>query len=140
MRALTDTEKSILIMLQQGFHLKRNSKIPVYHIRYVALHLVNIRKAYNVHSTRELIVLASDPDLSSASQAVRLSPRGRQVLELSMRGFTYNQIAEDLGISRSGVRRHQEKMLWQNECKSMLELISKYSSWTNINCGDSPLE
>lgn len=93
-----------------------------------------------MHSTRELIVLASDPDLSSASQAVRLSPRGRQVLELSMRGFTYNQIAEELGISRSGVRRHQEKMLWQNECKSMLELISKYSSWTNINCGDSPLE
>ena len=46
-----------------------------------------------------------------------------------MRGITYKQIAERLGISLSGVRRHREKMLWQNECRSMLELVAKYQAW-----------
>lgn len=50
-------------------------------------------------------------------------------MELFMRGFTYTKIAEHLGISLSGVRRHREKMLWQNDCKSMLELIAKYQAW-----------
>lgn len=53
-----------------------------------------------------------------------------------MHGMTYRQIAEHLGISISGVRRHLEKMLWQNECKSMLELITKYKAWladTNLH-------
>ena len=43
-----------------------------------------------------------------------------------MRGNTYKQIAEYLGISVSGVRRHLEKVILQNELKSTLELISKY--------------
>lgn len=59
---------------------------------------------------------------------MKLSPRGRQILELFMHGMTYKQIAKQLSISRSGVRRHLEKMLWQNECKSMLELIARYKS------------
>ncbi len=50
-------------------------------------------------------------------------------MELFMRGMSYKQIAERLGISRSGVRRHLEKMLWQNECKSMLELLARYRAW-----------
>lgn len=91
-------------------------------------HLVNIRKVYNVHSTRELL-LVSDMRVYTAPQTVRFSPRGKEVMELFMRGFTYKKIAERLGISLSGVRRHREKMLWQNECKSMLELIAKYRAW-----------
>ena len=43
-----------------------------------------------------------------------------------MRGKTYKQIAEYLGISISGVRRHLERVILQNELKSILELISKY--------------
>lgn len=88
-------------------------------------YLAGLRKAYNVHSTRELL-LVQDFRTSALVQSVRFSPRGREVIELFMRGMTYKQIAERLGISLSGVRRHREKMLWQNECKSMLELIAKY--------------
>ena len=43
-----------------------------------------------------------------------------------MRGKTYKQITEYLGISISGVRRHLERVILQNELKSILELISKY--------------
>ena len=81
-----------------------------------------------MHSTRELL-LVPDARVPTGTQAVRLSPRGREVMELFMRGITYTQIAERLGISLSGVRRHREKMLWQNECRSMLELVAKYQAW-----------
>ena len=43
-----------------------------------------------------------------------------------MHGNTYVQIAEYLGISVSGVRRHLEKVILQNELKSTFELLSKY--------------
>lgn len=81
-----------------------------------------------MHSTRELL-LVDNANTPGAPQSVRLSPRGREVMELFMRGMSYKQIAERLGISRSGVRRHLEKMLWQNECKSMLELMARYRAW-----------
>ena len=43
-----------------------------------------------------------------------------------MRGNTYEQIATCLGISVSGVRRHLEKIILQNECKSTIDFLSKY--------------
>ena len=43
-----------------------------------------------------------------------------------MCGKTYEQIAKCLGISVSGVRRHLERVILQNELKSTIELISKY--------------
>lgn len=81
-----------------------------------------------MHSTRELLRV-TDALASATPQTVRFSPRGKEVMELFMRGCTYKKIAEQLGISLSGVRRHREKMLWQNDCKSMLELIAKYQAW-----------
>lgn len=81
-----------------------------------------------MHSTRELL-LESHACASTTQRTVRFSPRGREVMELFMRGFTYKEIAEQLSMSRSGVSRHREKMLWQNDCKSMLELIAKYRVW-----------
>ena len=57
---------------------------------------------------------------------IKSSPRDKEVIELFMNGNTYEQIAEHLGISVSGVRRHLEKVILQNELKSTLELISKY--------------
>jgi DNA-binding CsgD family transcriptional regulator len=57
---------------------------------------------------------------------VRLTPRGRQVLELFMSGLTYKEIGERLGMSKSGISRHREKMFNQNDCDTMRELIAKY--------------
>jgi DNA-binding CsgD family transcriptional regulator len=88
-------------------------------------HLANLRKAFDVHTSRELL-LSADISMSAESSAVRLSPRGREVMELFMRGYTYREIAQCLGISISGVQRHREKMLWQNDCESMLKLIARY--------------
>lgn len=58
--------------------------------------------------------------------AIKLTPRGTEVFRLTLDGFSTSRIALCLDISRSGVRRHREKMLQANGCDSMLELIAKY--------------
>lgn len=57
---------------------------------------------------------------------IKLTPRGKEVFLLILDGLKTNQIAHHLGISRSGVRRHREKMIQDNGCESMIELIAKY--------------
>lgn len=57
---------------------------------------------------------------------LKLTPRGKEVFELIMRGLTIAQIAERMDISYSGVLRHREKMLLENNCRTMLELVAKY--------------
>lgn len=64
---------------------------------------------------------------------VRLTPRGREVFELIMHGLTIAQIAERMSISYSGVLRHREKILMQNDCRTMLELVAKYHGGGNGN-------
>lgn len=59
-------------------------------------------------------------------QPIKLTPRGAEVFRLSLDGFSTIKIARYLKITRSGVRRHKEKMLMANGCTSMLELVAKY--------------
>jgi DNA-binding CsgD family transcriptional regulator len=92
---------------------------------YVRRCLSDLRKIFDVHSTRELVFML-EASFCVDTPAIKLSSRGEDVLRLLMRGFSYKQIGESLGMSISGVRRHREKMLWQNECESVLELIAKY--------------
>lgn len=57
---------------------------------------------------------------------IKLTPRGAYVFHLSLNGFTTSRIAHHLKMTKSGVRRHREKMLMVNGCNSMLELAAKY--------------
>ena len=82
-----------------------------------------------MRTTRELLhklELASLSDTITATSKIKFSPRGKEVFDLFMRSFTHREIAERLGMSVSGVRRHCEKMLWKNGCNTMLALIAKY--------------
>jgi DNA-binding CsgD family transcriptional regulator len=88
-------------------------------------YILIITKAFGVHSTLELLLMLDTTGLSDAP-AVRLTPRGKEVLRLLLTGMTNRRIGECMGISLSGVRRHREKMLQQNGCESMLELIARY--------------
>ena len=58
--------------------------------------------------------------------ALRFSPRGKEVFLLIMEGMTSKRIGERLGMGVNGVKRHKDKMLWQNDCETMRELIVKY--------------
>lgn len=103
------------------------------HISYgtVRWHLSNLRKLYNVHTTRELL-FASTYSIHYAYSNLKISPRAKLVIELFIQGKTYEQIAYHLGISVSGVRRHLEKCLIQNDCKSTIELIARYKNYYKI--------
>lgn len=93
--------------------------------RSLHLRLERLRKKLGVHKTREILyVLKITPE--SAMLKLNLTPRGREVFALYLEGMSRAQIAERLGISESGVKRHREKMLWQNDCESIDELVAKY--------------
>lgn len=95
------------------------------HRTTVYRHLATIRMVYDVHGNIELMraILSGLP--KNVSQLV-LTPRGREVFQLILAGKTSKEIAEIFCISYSGVLRHREKMLEQNDCHSMTELIAKY--------------
>lgn len=88
-------------------------------------HQATIRKLYNVNVSIELMRAIISETKRNLSQLV-LTPRGKEVFELILDGKTSNEIAGFLGISYSGVLRHREKILEQNDCHSMNELVAKY--------------
>lgn len=88
-------------------------------------HLANIRKALEVHSSIGILHFIVN-EIEFDPYVIKLTPRGKEVFQLILEGLGDKQIGERLGISYSGVRRHKEKMLINNSCESMLELISKY--------------
>ena len=90
-------------------------------------HLVQIRKKLGAHNNFEILHVWNDRIKFNPGD-IKLTPRGGEVFRLTLEGLEDKQIAERLGISYSGVRRHKEKMLWQNECESMLALAAKYYS------------
>jgi DNA-binding CsgD family transcriptional regulator len=96
------------------------------------LHLTRLRKKFNVHSNRELLhILRKRPD--HAMTILRFSPRGKEVFSLILEGMTSKGISERLGMGVNGIKRHKEKMLWQNDCETMRELIAKYYSMAGGN-------
>jgi DNA-binding CsgD family transcriptional regulator len=77
-----------------------------------------------------------DTEMSAETPMIRLTPRGKEVFQLIMKGLTIRQIGELLGISYSGVLRQREKMLLQNNCTSMLELLAKYRGKLDAGTND----
>jgi DNA-binding NarL/FixJ family response regulator len=62
---------------------------------------------------------------SGAESSVGLTPQQERVLELTVDGFTYMQIAERLFISESTVRFHIQRLKERLGAKSKAELIAK---------------
>lgn len=78
-----------------------------------------------MHTSVEMLaVLGKKPDAGASS--LRLTPRGAKVFALIVQGVSAARIGQRLGISYSAVRRHYEKMLFQNKCDTMLELLAKH--------------
>lgn len=88
-------------------------------------HQATVRKLYGVHGSIELMrAIASE--LATNISELTLTSRGKEVFELALEGKTISEISKLLCISFSGVLRHREKMLEENACHSMNELIAKY--------------
>lgn len=89
---------------------------------------MSIRKKTGTNNIIELLYfIYKDQD----NNFIKLTSRGKDAFALIITGKTNEEIAKELGISKSGVRRHKEKMLLQNNCNTILELISKYYNIVN---------
>lgn len=78
--------------------------------------LYTIRKILGAQSTLEMLnILRTIPEQATPA-TLRFSPRGKEVFLLIMDGLNIKEISERLGIGTSGVKRHREKMLLQNDC------------------------
>jgi DNA-binding CsgD family transcriptional regulator len=76
---------------------------------------------------RELLAKLETNAFADAPE-IRMSPRGRDVLSLLAAGASYRQASERLGMGIGGIHRHIERMRWQNDCESLLELIARYKA------------
>jgi DNA-binding CsgD family transcriptional regulator len=89
-------------------------------------HITHVRKKLGAHSIRDIVRLNQTMQEKIVS-TLRFSPRGKEVFLLLKEGVPHKRIAEHLGMSVNGVKRHRDNMLLQNSCKSILELIAKYN-------------
>jgi DNA-binding NarL/FixJ family response regulator len=64
---------------------------------------------------------------------LRFAPRGKEVFLLILEGMTSKGISERLNLGVNGIKRQKDKMLLQNDCETMLELIAKYYSTVGGN-------
>lgn len=95
-------------------------------------HLARIRKKFCARNNRELLhILRKIPE--HAMNTLRFTPRGREVFALIIEGLTSKGISERLGMGVNGIKRHKDKMLLQNNCETMRELIAKYYSRVGEN-------
>jgi DNA-binding CsgD family transcriptional regulator len=88
-------------------------------------HLARIRKNFDTRNNRELLHILRKTT-ERAMYTLRFTPRGREVFVLIMEGLTSKGISERLGMGVNGIKRHKDKMLLQNDCETMRELIAKY--------------
>mgnify|MGYP000293781647 CR=1 FL=1 len=122
---LTKKEQEVVNLLMKGTTPKKIAREMRTSRKLIHLHLSRIRKKFSVHTTIE-IMRCTGETLAYPKHPIKLTPRGAEVFRLSLSGVNTTRIARCLKISRSGVRRHREKMLMANGCNSMLELVAKY--------------
>ncbi|MGV9387437.1 response regulator transcription factor [Nonomuraea sp. NPDC003707] len=78
-------------------------------------------RRYLVPFVRHSILAGVEPD---ANQALTLTPREREVVELVANGLTNHQIAERLFISLGTVKKHLSQALDKNGCTSRTQLAT----------------
>ncbi|MDR3363273.1 MAG: hypothetical protein LBO64_10630 [Desulfovibrio sp.] len=102
-------------------------------------HLARIRKKSGARNNRDLLRILRKTS-EHAMHTLRFTPRGREVFALIIEGLTSKGISERLGMGVNGIKRHKDKMLLQNDCETMRELIAKYRQAARENTEtDNPL-
>jgi DNA-binding CsgD family transcriptional regulator len=94
-------------------------------IETVYVYRSKIRKVLNARNAFEMLHILFQ-ETGGVLPMLRFSPRGKKVFTLMLQGLGQREIGELMSMSVNGVKRHREKMLLQNDCNSMTELLLKY--------------
>lgn len=125
MKGLTRRQRQIVLLMAMGKCPKRNCPHVIYTpdncLQASGDYQSGISCAWKYRTHAGNHVWSSKKCITNCSY-----PRGRKIFQLILAGKTSKEIAEHFCISYSGVLRHREKMLEQNDCHSMTELIAKY--------------
>lgn len=64
---------------------------------------------------------------------LKMSDTAKRILTMLVAGDTYAEIAHKLGISRSGVVKHLDQLLYDNDILTVNDLIIKFIDWEYAN-------
>lgn len=106
---LTPMQQKIIHLMIKGLKPKKIADELSISREIVYLHLANARKQLNSHSSIELLHIVNG-ERNIDYTVIKLSPRGEDVFKFIIQGLSEKQISNYLGISRSTVRRHKEKI------------------------------
>ena len=106
---LTPMQQKIIHLMIKGLKPKKIADELSISREIVYLHLANARKQLNSHSSIELLYIVNG-ERNIDYTVIKLSPRGEDVFKFIIQGLSEKQISNYLGISRSTVRRHKEKI------------------------------
>lgn len=91
-----------------------------------------LAKRYNARNKRHLMYLRYQRNISKPVILIA-SERRLQILSGISLGKPYSEIASELGISKSCVEKHIEKLMIDNTCEKVDDLIILYADWEYAN-------
>lgn len=91
-----------------------------------------LRAEYGALNTRHLMYLMYKPNMMKPVE-LKASAKWIYILEMICNGATYNDIAQELSISQSGMVKALEKMKDDNNCFDTDELVILYINWKSSN-------
>lgn len=90
--------------------------------------LRDLRKKYKARNTRQLIYVLYERSDKRQARFVA-SARGLEIMKCIVSGNSYGEIALELGITASCVRKHLDKLVNDNYCQTINDLIVLYADW-----------
>ena len=116
-----------MAFLQAGFSQSEISSKLEITLGTLYLHLSTLMKIYNTKNRINLIYKTFQDNTINYSK-LNFTSRDIQIINHLLDGETSKNIANKIGISFYCVRRHKENMLTRNNCRTIIELISKLYS------------
>lgn len=90
--------------------------------------LKKLRRRYDAKNTRNLVYMLYKRKASRKANFVA-TKACIEIMSLISQGETYKNIAAKMEISHSGVCKYLEKLLYDNKCQNINELLILYWDW-----------
>lgn len=94
--------------------------------------MLQLFKKYQARNTRHLVYIRYKRNTSPIN-TLKATEKGLSVLHKISHGYPYHEIATMLSVSKSCIEKHINKLLFDNKCDSVNDLIILYADWEHNN-------
>lgn len=91
-------------------------------------YIQRLRRKYGARNTRHLMYIRYEKN-SVKHEPLKATERDLEVLSYFVRGESYKEISNKLGITLSAVEKHIDKLKFNNFLQDSDELIVLYADW-----------